>query len=357
MHMRSALGIGMQWRLRDVREQRLLRRHQRLVRDPGRVHVARLGLSALRGGCHGRLVRPFHGAAYGQRRPDEGRDALLRANQVGALSGGERFVGSTARGQSCETRVAHGMRPEANLKSAMEPIHVPIFFLIPTRKRPAKLRRSVDSVMRLATNAKRVFALLRVDDDDPTDYSAYAHVKRGPRMGYRGLHCYMNELAETACAMAPGESWHVIWNDDEIMLTPNWDEKLVAYGSGPKVVFLRRDCTAAVDTAYPAYPRSFFDLIGRVGVDAACDTWLAHLTGAADRLIGKTTTHVHALDIVVNHDRDENDHDNGSPALEVPDPGDAGIERDAFKLAAHHDAPGYSPPFGLDANRTPIVRR
>jgi hypothetical protein len=234
----------------------------------------------------------------------------------------------------------------------------PIYFLIPTRNRPAKLRASVDSFMHTASHPERVKALLYVDDDDTTDYSPYPYVKRGPRWGYPGLHAYMNALSawgkELDGAGPPG--WQVMWNDDETMLTRDWDNKLLRYGESPKVVFMRRDCTGAVDTAYPAWPRSFVDLIGRVGTDSACDTWLALLTGAADRLIGRTASHVHALDIFVRHDRDENDRSAAENPAPMPPCDDLGIERDAFRLAAAHGAPTFSPPFGLDGNGVPITR-
>ena len=247
-------------------------------------------------------------------------------------------------------------RPAAPHGTFASPVH-PIYFLIPTRNRPAKLRVSVDSFMRLASHPERVKALLFVDEDDTTDYSAYAHVKRGPRWGYAGLHCMMNELAAWAKEMdgAGPPGWQIMWNDDETMLTHGWDDRLLAYGEEPKVVFMRRDCTAAIDTAYPAWPRSFFDLIGRVGADSACDTWLALMTGAADRLIGRTATHIHALDVFVRHERDENDRSTPSNPAPMPDPLDCGIERDAFKLARAHNAPCFSPPFGEDKG-TPIVR-
>ena len=79
------------------------------------------------------------------------------------------------------------------------------------------------------------------------------------------------------------------------------------------------------------------------------------MTGAADRLIGRTATHIHALDVFVRHERDENDRSTPSNPAPMPDPLDCGIERDAFKLARAHNAPCFSPPFGEDKG-TPIVR-
>jgi hypothetical protein len=235
----------------------------------------------------------------------------------------------------------------------------PIYLLLPTRGRPAKLARSIESCKRLATHPDRVYALLYVDEDDATDYSGQRYIHRAPRCGYRGLHHMYNVLTDWARELdgdgPPG--WQIMWNDDEEMLTQGWDEKLLRYGESPKVVFMRRDCTGAVDTAYPAWPRSLVDLTRVLGVDSACDTWLALLTGAADRLIGRSATHVHALDVFVRHDRDEADRSEPPAPAPIPDYTAQGdMARLAFRLAAHYDAPCYSPPFGVDARGVPIVR-
>ena len=237
----------------------------------------------------------------------------------------------------------------------------PTCVLIPTRNRPVKLRRSIESCLDLGSRRDLIIPLLRVDDDDTTDYSfvPQEHILRGPGYGYRGLHIMYQELIRK---IGLGTSvWMVMWNDDEIMLTRDWNEKLQAYGGDPKVVFMRRDITGAVDTAYPAWPSSLTDLtLGMVGDSPACDTWLACMTGAADRLIGSTKTHVHGLDVWVKHDRDENDRH--APKELVPVPSlmgglTPGIELYSFALARHYQPDlCFSPPFGVDGNGTPIVR-
>jgi hypothetical protein len=177
---------------------------------------------------------------------------------------------------------------------------VPIYFLIPTRKRPDKLRASIESFKSLAKHPDRCVPLLFADDDDPTDYRACEYVVRGPRWGYAGLHGYFNELSRWARRLHDGHHFQIIWNDDERMTVQDWDEKLVAYGDSPKVVFMRRDCYER-DTAYPALPRSFIDLVQTVGTSSALDTWLAELTKAVDALLGREATHIHAFDIPVHH--------------------------------------------------------
>lgn len=235
----------------------------------------------------------------------------------------------------------------------------PTVVLIPTRNRPVKLRRSIESCLDLASQRDLIVPLLRVDDDDSTDYSNFVapeNVLRGPGYGYAGLHIMYRELILKTGLGTP--VWYVMWNDDEIMLTKDWDVKLQAYGGDPKVVFMRRDCTGAVDTAYPAWPSSLTDLtFGVVGDSPACDTWLACMTGAADRLIGSTKSHVHALDVWVKHDRDENDRHAPGIVVPLPDLGcSPGIEMYSFALARYYQHPCFSPPFGVDGNGIPIVR-
>ena len=233
----------------------------------------------------------------------------------------------------------------------------PTVVLIPTRGRPAKLKRSVESCFDLASRRNLIIPMLRVDDDDTTDYSSYDHVLRGPGYGYRGLHMMYRELILKIGLGTP--VWYVMWNDDEIMLTQDWDVKLQNYGGDPKVVFMRRDITGAVDTAYPAWPSSLTNLtLGMVGDSPASDTWLACMTGAADRLIGKTKTHVHGLDVWVKHDRDESDRHAPAVLAPVPDLGcSPGIEPYSFALARYYQPDlCYSPPFGIDCHGMPLVR-
>jgi hypothetical protein len=232
----------------------------------------------------------------------------------------------------------------------------PTVVLIPTRNRPVKLRRSIESCLDLASRRDLIIPMLRVDDDDTTDYSSYENVLRGPGYGRGGLHIMYRELILKVGLGTP--VWYVMWNDDEIMLTKDWDTKLQAYGGDPKVVFMRRDCTGAVDTAYPAWPSSLSDLTnGVVGDSPSCDTWLALMTGAADRLIGKTRSHIHALDVWVKHDRDESDFHAPAQLVAIPDLGSAkGIELHAFAIAQFYQHPCFSPPFGVDGSGVPITR-
>ena len=238
---------------------------------------------------------------------------------------------------------------------------IQVYLLTPTRRRPDMLGRSIESAKSTARRPDRVVPLLAVDEDDATNYARWPHVLRGTRWGYRWLHHYYNCLSRLACALdadgPPG--WQVLWNDDETMLTQDWDERLVSYPSLPHVRFLRRDCTMPHDTAYPAWPRSYVELTKRVSNASCCDTWLSIAAAMADWVLGRNAVHLYAHDVVLHHARlDEVDKarfaaeqaDQPTQMAPAPPgfPDDDLIERDTLLLASAHGfeewrRPGWIP--------------
>lgn len=191
-----------------------------------------------------------------------------------------------------------------------------ISILLPTRKRPARLKAAVASLADRARGGP-IEWLLRVDDDDPTDYSAYRHregwtVIGGVRHGYQKIHRYYNELA----AAAQG-TLLVVWNDDMDMRTDGWDLK-IAERQDFVVQFLRRDISPRCDTAYPVFPKRLFDVMGHVAENCHVDSWL-------DVVATRAGIQVFRPEIVLHHHRltdetaSENIPDweafNGSPEL------------------------------------------
>lgn len=176
--------------------------------------------------------------------------------------------------------------------------------MIPTRKRPQHLARAVASLADRASTGEPIEYLLRVDDDDSTDYEPYRRLQAkgenftvigGPRHGYKQMHLYYNELA----AAARGE-WLVVWNDDMDMLTEGWDEKLLSRRDELLVMFLRRDISETCDTAYPAFPKRLFELLGHVSMNCHCDSWL-------DVVSEKAGIRIFREDIVLHHHRLEDE--------------------------------------------------
>ena len=97
----------------------------------------------------------------------------------------------------------------------------PLFSLIvPTRGRPAQLRRMLDSVAQTAYHPERLEVVLVVDADDPA--SLVAH----PRLTIRHVVVEpgrtMGELNNAGFAASTGD-FVMLLNDDVIARTPGWD--------------------------------------------------------------------------------------------------------------------------------------
>jgi hypothetical protein len=95
-----------------------------------------------------------------------------------------------------------------------------ISVLCPSRGHPDLLARSVSSLRELAAVTPEI--LVAADDDDPGTIGAATalgtRVLVSGRAGYDRLHEYYQRLA----GMARGD-WLLVWNDDAVMLTPEWD--------------------------------------------------------------------------------------------------------------------------------------
>lgn len=191
-----------------------------------------------------------------------------------------------------------------------------ISVLLPTRKRPAGVNRTLGGLLELAARPLEFEVILRVDEDDPTDYGAIDHldyldrygqarVLRGPRHGYKNMHIYYGELARAAT-----KPWCLIWNDDMFMVTPRWDDVLLSNGFDKMhVQFLKRDIYGAqapgepaynIDCACPFFPKRYFEVTGRLSANAHVDSWLDYVS---EILKIKTFRH----DVVYHHDRLEDE--------------------------------------------------
>lgn len=185
-----------------------------------------------------------------------------------------------------------------------------ISILLPTRKRLPALLQTVRTLYSLAARPEQLELVLRVDADDPTDYSDFrwrmnTQLIVGPRWGYKGMHLYYDEVSRAAT-----KPWLLIWNDDMFMLTERWDEVLLSRGADKMhVQFLKRDTYGPevpgdpyqnTDTACPFYPKAMYELMGRTGCNAHVDSWLDYVSEA---LKIKTFRH----DVIYHHDRPEDE--------------------------------------------------
>jgi len=175
-----------------------------------------------------------------------------------------------------------------------------ISVLIPSRGRKELLEKSIESLLSNATGELEV--LVRLDDDDPVELSMNGNssrvfVAKGARFGYRLLHEYYNEMA----AKATGD-WLVLWNDDAVMETHGWDEKIRAVGGGLKVL----NATGPLNL-FPIFTKKLYDLLGHVSLQTHCDSWL--------QVVSRMNGIEQPVDIRINHLRETIDDERKSESL------------------------------------------
>lgn len=170
--------------------------------------------------------------------------------------------------------------------------------LLPTRGRPHRLVQSMGSLFNHALNKPSIEFLLKVDDDDKEtldflknsiDASSRVRVFCSPRgNGYRDMHLWINHLASQARG-----KWLIIWNDDAMMLTPQWDH-IVEYCAPLDNVWHGVDdiiCKVpAINnvvgcTAFFFLNRKVVELLGRFSYVPHCDTWVSKMMQAVDSLL------------------------------------------------------------------------
>lgn len=173
-----------------------------------------------------------------------------------------------------------------------------ISVLIPSRNRSDVLDKSIWSlVSRVAGENpwRKIEILVRFDEDDKEPIK---HLTKnwgdvpvsftiGPRHGYRNLHLYYNELAEKATG-----DWLMQWNDDAIMETEGWDQKIHAQGSGLKVL----NATGRLNL-FPIISRELYEVLGHWSLQAHSDSWL--------QTIGRMNGIEYPVDLQIRHLRDE----------------------------------------------------
>lgn len=166
-----------------------------------------------------------------------------------------------------------------------------ISVLLPSRGRPDSLARSVASLRDNANCAVQV--LVAADPDDPATAQntvADKTVVAAQRYGYSKLHRYFNELAE----LADG-GWLLLWNDDALMLTKDWDATIEALPRGVLVAHVQSQLSPAM-SCFPAVRREAVDAVGGFCPHTPhADTYWQQ--------IGQLTGTIAMVGVHVNHDR------------------------------------------------------
>lgn len=178
-----------------------------------------------------------------------------------------------------------------------------ISVLLPTRGRTDMLKRSLMSLFDLAEDPTEIELLLAFDNDDKESLEwCQRHVfpeleKRGvdavvvefTPLGYLKLHEYLNALA----GLANG-NWLMFWNDDAVMQTKDWDQRITEHDG--RFLCLRMPTHNQHPYAiFPIVPRDWFYLLGHLSNHQLTDATISQIS----YIVGIMQN----IDVEVVHDR------------------------------------------------------
>lgn len=164
--------------------------------------------------------------------------------------------------------------------------------LIPSRRRWQHLNAAMSSLNSSASEDSSVEFLVRLDEDDHEaragmqEWMCYSERDKaiiGPRLGYSNLHKYYEELIKESL----GE-WLLLFNDDALMLTKDWDDKLKDFARGLPKDGILMAVPEIVGQHIP--PQLFFlhrgviEVLGRLSPIPHTDHWIHALMVAVDRV-------------------------------------------------------------------------
>lgn len=178
-----------------------------------------------------------------------------------------------------------------------------IAILLPTRGRTEALDRSLLGLLEKASDLDSIQLLLGLDNDDyvglayfqdelqskldklGVDYTAMSFEP----LGYGRLNEYLNELAKNSSA-----DWIFFWNDDALMETQGWDEKITEHTGEFKLlaVHTHNDHPYSI---FPIVPRAWLDVVGHLSLHSMTDAWLSQIAYCIDVW--------ERIDVDVLHDR------------------------------------------------------
>lgn len=187
-----------------------------------------------------------------------------------------------------------------------------ISVMLPTRGRTDMLLRSLTSLIDLAKDPTEIEILLAFDNDDKESLEwcqqnvfpvleangVDAIVVEFTPLGYLKLHEYLNALA----GLANGH-WLMFWNDDAVMQTQDWDQKIIQHTG--KFLCLRMPTHNCHPYAiFPIVPRDWYYLLGHLSNHQLTDATISQIS----YIVGIMKN----IDVEVLHDRFDitgNNHD------------------------------------------------
>jgi hypothetical protein len=158
-------------------------------------------------------------------------------------------------------------------------------------------------LLETATDLNSIQVLLGLDTDDDIGI-AHFQDKLQPKLdelgvdytamtfepiGYGRLNEYINELAKNSSA-----DWLFFWNDDAIMETQGWDDRITEHTGEFKLlaVHTHNDHPYSI---FPILPSKWLEIVGHLSLHSMTDAWLSQIAFMIDIW--------ERIDIDVVHDR------------------------------------------------------
>jgi hypothetical protein len=129
--------------------------------------------------------------------------------------------------------------------------------------------------------------------DHDIEFTAFSFEPRG----YIRLNEYVNKMAESTSA-----DWFIVWNDDAVMQTQDWDQEIVKYQGQFKLLAFRthRDHPYSI---FPIVPKAWYDLLGYISPHQLSDAWTSQTAYMLDIF--------QRIEVHVLHDRHDLTGNNG----------------------------------------------
>ena len=177
-----------------------------------------------------------------------------------------------------------------------------ISILMATRGRPELAFQSLRSLIDKADKRDAIEMIVGIDNDDTESVDYFTNtvvpwfkeqeldivVLSFDRLGYAKLNEYMQTLA-----LNSDGAWLIIWNDDAVMETENWDREIVSYTGQFKLLAFKDNHNQHPYSIFPILPREWLVLFGTLSPQQACDAWVSQVAYVVDifQRIETTVTH------------------------------------------------------------------
>ena len=177
-----------------------------------------------------------------------------------------------------------------------------ISILMATRGRPELAFKSLKSMIDLAHNVDQIEFCVAIDNDDIKSMDYFKEtvvpwfeekdhnilVMTFDRLGYANLPKYMETLALNSKG-----AWFIVWNDDALMESQDWDKEIVSYTGQFKLLAFKDNHNEHPYSIFPIVPREWVVLFGTISPQQAIDAWVSQIAYIVDcfQRIEATVTH------------------------------------------------------------------